>query len=81
MSKVDPVHLLENEHHFLGSENTQTIAASVEKGPPDSKQILIHAGSEESSDLSGIIEDVDKRPTTTRKELWAYYLYYNGDPR
>lgn len=22
-----------------------------------------------------------EQPTTTRKELWSYYLYYNGNPR
>lgn len=28
--------------------------------------------------LFGVDEDVYEQPTTTRKELWSYYLYYNG---
>ncbi|KAJ5240205.1 Major facilitator superfamily domain general substrate transporter [Penicillium chermesinum] len=29
--------------------------------------------------LFGVDEDAYDQPTTTRKELWSYYLYYNGD--
>ncbi|KAJ5601563.1 hypothetical protein N7510_011097 [Penicillium lagena] len=29
--------------------------------------------------LFGVDEDAYEQPTTTRRELWAYYLYYNGD--
>ncbi|OBT71024.1 hypothetical protein VF21_10128 [Pseudogymnoascus sp. 05NY08] len=29
--------------------------------------------------LFGTDEDAFEQPTTTRKELWAYYLYYNGN--
>ncbi|KAH8682961.1 autophagy-related protein 22-like protein [Tricladium varicosporioides] len=29
--------------------------------------------------LFGADEDSFDQPTTTRKELWSYYLYYNGD--
>ncbi|PYH45458.1 uncharacterized protein BP01DRAFT_415720 [Aspergillus saccharolyticus JOP 1030-1] len=25
------------------------------------------------------VEDTSEQPTTTRRELWSYYLYYNGD--
>jgi len=28
--------------------------------------------------LFGVDEDAFEQPTTTRKELWSYYLYYNG---
>ena len=28
--------------------------------------------------LFGTDEDAFEQPTTTRKELWSYYLYYNG---
>ncbi|KAJ5386019.1 hypothetical protein N7509_008560 [Penicillium cosmopolitanum] len=34
---------------------------------------------EEYERLFGVDEDAYEQPTTTRKELWAYYLYYNGD--
>ncbi|KAJ5736351.1 uncharacterized protein N7483_001476 [Penicillium malachiteum] len=29
--------------------------------------------------LFRVDEDAFEQPTTTRKELWSYYLYYNGD--
>ncbi|CAG8016248.1 unnamed protein product [Penicillium olsonii] len=29
--------------------------------------------------LFGVDEDAYDQPTTTRRELWSYYLYYNGD--
>lgn len=29
--------------------------------------------------LFGVDEDAYEQPTTTRRELWSYYLYYNGN--
>lgn len=29
-------------------------------------------------ELFGVSEEAFEQPTTTRKELWSYYLYYNG---
>lgn len=29
--------------------------------------------------LLGVDEDLRPQPDTNRKELWSYYLYYNGD--
>ncbi|GME35470.1 putative mfs general substrate transporter protein [Neofusicoccum parvum] len=34
---------------------------------------------EQFEQLFGTDEDAFEQPTTTRKELWSYYLYYNGD--
>ncbi|PSS10509.1 hypothetical protein M430DRAFT_108317 [Amorphotheca resinae ATCC 22711] len=34
---------------------------------------------EKYEQLFGADEDAFVKPTTTRKELWSYYLYYNGD--
>ncbi|KAK9850858.1 hypothetical protein MYU51_011459 [Penicillium brevicompactum] len=39
----------------------------------------IHPSLEEYERLFGVDEDAYEQPTTTRKELWSYYLYYNGD--
>lgn len=33
---------------------------------------------QEYEQLFGVDEDAYEQPTTTRKELWSYYLYYNG---
>jgi hypothetical protein len=32
---------------------------------------------EQYEQLFGADEDAFEQPTTTRKELWSYYLYYN----
>lgn len=29
--------------------------------------------------LFGIDDFLDEQPTTSRRELWSYYLYYNGE--
>lgn len=34
---------------------------------------------EEYERLFGVDEDAYEQPTTTRRELWSYYLYYNGE--
>jgi hypothetical protein len=33
---------------------------------------------EEYERLFAVDEEAYEQPTTTRKELWSYYLYYNG---
>lgn len=38
----------------------------------------IHPSLEEYERLFGVDEDAYEQPTTSRKELWSYYLYYNG---
>jgi hypothetical protein len=37
-----------------------------------------HHTLQEYERLFGVDEDAYEQPTTTRKELWSYYLYYNG---
>ncbi|OJD36813.1 mfs general substrate transporter [Diplodia corticola] len=44
--------------------------------PPDKK---LRDNLEQYEQLFGADEDAFDQPTTTRKELWSYYLYYNGD--
>lgn len=48
-------------------------AVAVESAPSHSRNTL-----EEYERLFGVDEDAYEQPTTTRKELWSYYLYYNG---
>ncbi|KAF7714407.1 Autophagy-related protein [Penicillium ucsense] len=43
--------------------------------PPEEPEHTV----EEYARLFGADEDAYAQPTTTRKELWSYYLYYNGD--
>jgi hypothetical protein len=53
--------------------NAITVDASKSK---DIKENL-----EKYEQLFGADEDSFEQPTTTRKELWAYYLYYNVSGR
>jgi hypothetical protein len=45
---------------------------------PSATIISPHPTLEEYERLFGVDEDAYEQPTTTRKELWSYYLYYNG---
>lgn len=36
-------------------------------------------GDDATSVIDRPIRDATREPVTTRKELWSYYLYYNGD--
>lgn len=42
------------------------------------EQERVRSNLEEFERLFGVDEDAYEQPTTTRKELWSYYLYYNG---
>ncbi|PNS16334.1 hypothetical protein CAC42_6441 [Sphaceloma murrayae] len=37
------------------------------------------AGLDEHDALLGLVHDPADQPTVTRRELWSYYFYYNGD--
>lgn len=43
------------------------------------KKTEIRHNVERYAQLFGADEDAFDQPTTSRKELWSYYLYYNGD--
>lgn len=43
------------------------------------EQDQIRSNLEEFERLFGVDEESYEQPTTTRKELWSYYLYYNGN--
>lgn len=46
--------------------------------PNQTDQEQIRRNLEEYEHLFAVDEDLFDQPTTSRKELWAYYLYYNG---
>ena len=50
-------------------------AAASDVGDTKAKQIKENLQKYEQ--LFGADEDAFDQPTTTRKELWSYYLYYN----
>lgn len=56
-----------------GPASKPSAAAEVAATTPQARNTL-----EEYERLFGVDEDAYEQPTTTRKELWAYYLYYNG---
>lgn len=51
---------------------------SNEQNASDAEQQRIRQNLTEFEHLFGVDEDAYDQPTTTRKELWTYYLYYNG---
>lgn len=54
-----------------GKHNTAVEVTTAE-------QERVRSNLEEFERLFGVDEDSYEQPTTTRKELWSYYLYYNG---
>ncbi|KAJ5185324.1 Major facilitator superfamily domain general substrate transporter [Penicillium cf. griseofulvum] len=59
------------ETHENLAKDGATVAVNLNSQP--------HPTLEEYERLFGVDEDSYEQPTTTRKELWSYYLYYNGD--
>lgn len=62
-----------------------TIKNRREQGPKADATVAVAATPaqpehtlEEYERLFGVDEEAYEQPTTTRKELWSYYLYYNG---
>lgn len=45
---------------------------------PNTERIEAEQEQDEYDHLFGAEQDSFDAPTTTRKELWSYYLYYNG---
>ena len=45
----------------------------------DTQERQVRYNLERFKRLFGTDEDVFEQPTTSRKELWSYYAYYNGD--
>lgn len=60
------------------SENVQETVDPTDPTLLDSKQKHIRQNIEEFEQLFGVDEEAYHQPTTTKKELWSYYLYYNG---
>ena len=58
------------------SSNASKNGATIEVTQSQNRPTL-----EEYERLFGVDEDAYEQPTTTRRELWAYYLYYNGKIR
>ncbi|KAJ9216201.1 hypothetical protein DTO166G4_2133 [Paecilomyces variotii] len=60
-------------------DGIQETVAPTDPNLPCSKQNRIRQNIEEYEQLFGVEEEAYSQPTTTKKELWSYYLYYNGD--
>ena len=59
--------------------DTNIIQQPAELLNTDPNERQIKENLERFEHLFGTDEDAFDQPTTTRKELWSYYLYYNGD--
>lgn len=58
------------------SNKSGTTAEVTTPDQGDQEQLLQDL--EDFEHLVAVDEDSFDQPTTNRKELWAYYLYYNG---
>lgn len=56
---------------YQSSKNDAAVEVAATSSQP-------RATLQEYERLFGVDEDAYEQPTTTRKELWSYYLYYNG---
>jgi hypothetical protein len=56
-----------------------TDSTSTSEQQQQQQQRAIKQNLERFEHLFGTDEDAYIQPTTSRKELWSYYLYYNGD--
>ena len=54
------------------------VVLPAELSTEDRSQRQIKEDLERFEHLFGTDEDAFEQPTTSRKELWSYYLYYNG---
>lgn len=67
--------------HHMNEEQTSKRSATVDVAATTTMTPQARNTLEEYERLFGVDEDAYEQPTTTRKELWAYYLYYNGERR
>jgi len=66
----------------MSSQNDAVSPQVTAAGPDveDTKAKQIKKNLQKYEQLFGADEDAFEQPTTTRKELWSYYLYYNVSP-
>lgn len=62
------------------TSSSQIMAESTMRSQSSMGNVSVDAihSLEEYERLFAVDEDAYEQPTTTRKELWSYYLYYNG---
>lgn len=71
---------LDNSPSSIKDKSTITVDGSTfDTKASITKQSEIRENVERYAQLFGADEEAFDQPTTTKKELWAYYLYYNGD--
>lgn len=57
----------------------QATNSGTDTDAPAQPKAAIREDLEQYESGSGATEETNGPPTTSRKELWSYYLYYNGD--
>lgn len=62
-----------------GNDNLNPSTKEDTKVEVTAHQEQLRSNLEEFERLFGVDEDAYDQPTTDRKELWSYYLYYNGN--
>ena len=67
---ADPIQESTKDGELISKSNT---AVQLEATPAQPRHAL-----REYERLFKLDEEAYEQPTTTKKELWSYYLYYNG---
>ncbi|KAH8705353.1 hypothetical protein BGW36DRAFT_12219 [Talaromyces proteolyticus] len=68
IDELEEISQQDNDHH---KDDLTKGGVATAVTDPDMNKSFVHQ--------FGVDEDAYEQPTTSRKELWAYYLYYNGD--
>lgn len=79
MSEIEQVHVTTASHDDpKAGASVEATSQPADLSSSDPSGRRIREDQEEFENLFGVDENAYEQPTTTRKELWSYYLYYNG---
>ena len=68
----------QNDPAAKGGADVKVVPNIADLASADTANKRVKENLERFQQLFGADEDAYQQPTTSKKELWAYYLYYNG---
>lgn len=71
-NNIHDSHSLDACHSSSAPKTTPTVQMTMPQQHPQPNR-------DQYERLFGVDELLDEQPTTTRRELWSYYFYYNGE--
>ena len=76
MTGIDDIHN-SVDSHSLDACHSSSVPKTTSTVQVTMPQQQLQPNRDEYERLFGVNELLDEQPTTTRRELWSYYLYYN----